>query len=90
MPNKHNCTMSDVEKETFIVIPLERLSEDVFNGLVEEYILRDGTDYGTTELSLEEKKSRLMKQLKKGDVKVVYSSLTEDCTLIPSRNLKDL
>ena len=37
-------------------IPSERLSPEALDGLVEEFVTRDGTDYGLKEQTTEEKK----------------------------------
>ena len=38
-----------------IEIPAERLSAEVLRAVIEEFILREGTDYGSYEVSLEDK-----------------------------------
>ena len=38
-----------------IEIPLDRLSSDLLNAIIEEFINREGTDYGVSEVSLETK-----------------------------------
>lgn len=35
------------------VIPVERLSHEALGGIIEEFISREGTDYGTIEASPE-------------------------------------
>ena len=81
--------MSD-QKESFIEIPLSRLSEEIFNALIEEFILREGTDYGHDEVTLEQKKSRVIKQIRSGEVKIVFSTLTENTSLMTRSQLKKL
>lgn len=72
------------EKETFLEIPKEKLTPEALDGLVEEFILREGTDYGHEEVTLAEKKERIMNQLQAGYLKIVFSSETQDCTFIKS------
>ena len=70
------------EEETFILIPKVSLSEEALNGLIEEFILREGTDYGHSEATLEDKKNRVLKQLNSKMVQIVYSSSTGNTTLL--------
>lgn len=76
--------MSDVESEVeeSIEIPMERLSPDILTALVDEFILREGTDYGHSELSLEEKRTRVIGQLKSGRALIAFSTLTQDTTIL--------
>ena len=40
-----------------MIIPWEELEESTLYNVLDSFILREGTDYGRQELSLEEKKS---------------------------------
>ena len=40
----------------FVQIPVDALSRQALDGLIEEFVTRDGTDYGTEERSLDDKK----------------------------------
>jgi len=75
------------ETESYIEIPPEKLSDIALNALMEEFILREGTDYGHSETILDDKKKKVRKQLEAGRVKIVFSSLTEDTTLMLSSEL---
>ena len=58
-------------------IPYSDLSEDALKGMVSEFVLREGTDYGIKEYSLEEKISAVLHQLKTGKAKIIYCEETE-------------
>lgn len=68
--------------ESSILIPPDRLSSQALHGLVEEFILREGTDYGLQEVSFSAKKQQIMRALERQDIYVVYSTLTENTTLL--------
>ena len=78
------------ETEEFIVVPAERVSADALSALMEEFILREGTDYGHSELSLDDKKKKVQKQLDSGRAKIVYSTLTENTSLMLASELAKL
>lgn len=72
-----------------MIIPSERISADVLDGIIESYVLREGTDYGESELSMDEKVSNLRVQIKRGDVVVVYDESTETVNLLPKEDILD-
>lgn len=65
-----------------MIIPPESLSEDALKGVLEEFISRDGTDYGELELSLEAKIARLKPQVVRGEVLIVFDETLECVTLM--------
>ena len=67
---------------TAVQIPIERLSPEALDGLIEEFVTRDGTDYGLREQTLEEKKSAILRQLERGEVVVVFDAESESCNIV--------
>lgn len=59
--------------EDWVVVPAAALSLHALNGLIEQYVLREGTEYGARDYSLEEKVRRVHKQLDAGKVLIVYN-----------------
>lgn len=55
-----------------MIIPPEKLDSQTLLNILEEYISREGTDYGENELSMPEKVELLMPQVKKGEVLIVF------------------
>ncbi|MDZ7781552.1 MAG: YheU family protein [Halioglobus sp.] len=70
----------------YVEVPPSRLGAGLLRALLEEYVTRDGTDYGNRELSLDEKVQRLQGQLDAGDVRLLYESESEQWDLVPSRD----
>ena len=66
-----------------IIIPHDRLSQTALQGLIEEFVTRDGTDTGYTDGSLEENVEMVIRQLKRGDVFIVYDEATETANIVP-------
>ena len=58
-----------------MIIPCPELEPATLNNVLDSFILREGTDYGEKELSLEEKRERLLAQLKADKVVIVWSEL---------------
>lgn len=65
---------------TPIKSPYEELSPEALHGVVEEFVTRDGTDYGEVEVPLETKIAQVMGQLKSGKAVIVFDPRTESCT----------
>lgn len=63
-------------------VPVESLSEDALNGVIDNFIQREGTDYGVSEIAYETKMQQVRRQIAKGDVKIVFDPNTESVTLM--------
>jgi len=68
--------------ESSIVIPPEQLSAEALQGVIEEFITREGTDYGVVEIELEEKVRQVRAQLKNGAALIVFEPVAETCMII--------
>ena len=62
----------------------DQLSADALRGLVEEYVSREGTDYGHTDWSLEEKVSQVYQQLERGEARIVFDLELESASIVPA------
>lgn len=56
-----------------MIIPWQELESTTLNNLIEHFILREGTDYGETEMPLSQKVEQIKAQLKLGEIIIVYS-----------------
>jgi len=71
-----------------VEVPYGELPADLLNAVIESFVLREGTDYGEKELSLEDKVARVIRQLKKGDAKILFDPESESVTIAVRRNSK--
>ena len=78
--------MSDGDQGGGVELAPDQLSAAALRGLVEEFVTRDGTDYGAVERTLDEKVARVMDQLRAGEVRVVFDSETESASIVVSRD----
>ncbi|MAD53486.1 MULTISPECIES: YheU family protein [unclassified Idiomarina] len=65
-----------------MIIPWQELDSETLNNIIEAVILREGTDYGERELSLETKVEQLQSRLKAGEAVLVYSELHETVDIV--------
>ena len=66
-------------------IPYSQLSDKALRAIIEEFVSREGSEYGPTEYSFEDKVDHVIKQLERGEVVVTFDAASETCNLIPSR-----
>ena len=72
----------------FVQIPVDALSRQALDGLIEEFVTRDGTDYGTEERSLDDKKDAVRRQLYCGEIVIVFDPETETSNIISKDDLR--
>jgi len=65
-----------------IEIPYQQLSPEALQGVIEEFINREGTDYGCVEYSLADKVAQLEGRLKAGKAGIIFDSELQSCTFI--------
>ncbi|MGR3807063.1 hypothetical protein SAMN05660772_00482 [Pasteurella testudinis DSM 23072] len=68
-----------------MLIPWQELNAQTLENILESFILREGTDYGVTELTLAQKKERLRRQLETGNVVLVWSELHQSIDIKDKR-----
>lgn len=65
-----------------VELPFDALSPEALRNLIEEFVTRDGTDYGDVERSFEEKIAQVMKQVRSGDARLVFDPDTETANIV--------
>lgn len=55
-----------------VFVPHEALAPGTLRAVIESFVLREGTDYGERELTLDEKLARVHRQLQRGEVRIVF------------------
>lgn len=66
-----------------MIIPWQQIPAETLQNLIEYYILREGTDYGDSEIPLAEKVEQIRQQLSDGTIVITYSELHETVSLQP-------
>lgn len=73
-----------------VIIPFEQLSPDALQGLIEDFVTRDGTDYGMDEVSLESRVEQVKRQLKNGSVVIGFDPAMESVSLLTRHDYDQL
>lgn len=71
-----------------LLIPYEQLTPDALHGVLEEYITREGTDYGQIERGLQSQLDKAKGMLASGKVIIVFDQSSERCQIIEARVLQ--
>ena len=72
-----------------MIIPWQDLDPDTLYSLIESFVLREGTDYGEHERSLEQKVADVKHQLQTGEAVLVWSELHETVNIMPRTQFRD-
>lgn len=71
-----------------MIIPWQELSTETLDNLIESFVLREGTDYGMQEKTLEQKVAGVKKQLVSGEAVLVWSELHESVNIMPAAQFR--
>jgi uncharacterized protein YheU (UPF0270 family) len=72
----------DEKKPESVVVPHTELAPDLLQAVIESFVLREGTDYGEKELSLEQKVARVVRQLERGEAQILFDPETESVDIV--------
>jgi uncharacterized protein len=64
-----------------IAIPPGELSAQALRGVIEAFVLREGTDYGEREYSLDQKVAQVRAQLARGEARILFDPQSNTVTL---------
>ena len=60
----------------------DALEPDTLRAVIESFVLREGTDYGVHETSLEDKVAQVLRQLRRGEAHITFDQATESVNLV--------
>ena len=73
------------ERSEPVVEPHTELAADLLRAIIESFVLREGTDYGEEEFTLDQKVERVIRQLERGEAQIVFDPDTESVNIAPGR-----
>ncbi len=79
----------NVSGGVIMMIPWQELSSETLDNLIESFVLREGTDYGEHERSLEQKVADVKRQLQCGEAVLVWSELHETVNIMPRGQFRE-
>ena len=71
--------------EEGIDVPYERLDPETLRNVIQEFVTRDGADWGEAGCTLEDKVGQVLQQLRNRKVKIVFDLNSETTNIIVGR-----
>ena len=65
-----------------VVVPHTELAADVLRAVIESFVLREGTDYGVQEFTLDQKVAKVIRQLERGEAQIVFDPDSESIAIV--------
>ena len=81
---------NEIDAEKYLRIPYQEISDDALKGLVEAFVLREGTDYGDREFNLNEKVNHVYQQLERGEVGIVFNVELQSADMLTRNEIERL
>ena len=72
------------EQQEPVAIPPEQLSPQALRGVIEAFVLREGTDYGEREFSLEQKMAHVAAQIEAGEAQIWFDPNSNSIDIVRS------
>ncbi len=67
-----------------VTVPWKRLSPEALQGLVEEFVSREGTEYGPRPVPMGVKVAQVLRQLERGSAVIVFDEASGTCNIVPA------
>ncbi len=76
---------TDDQHEEGVEVPYDRINPDTLRNMIQEFVTRDGADWGDTGCSLEDKVEQVLEQLRNKKVKVVLDLRSQTANIVACR-----
>jgi len=70
------------ERTLPIAVPHTDLSDAALQGVVESFVLREGTDYGERDVPHEAKVAQVIQQLERGEARIMFDPETQSVQIV--------
>ncbi len=70
-----------------MIVPWQAVQPETLDNLIEEYVTRDGTDYGEQETSLSRRVEQIRAKLQSGEAVLLFSESTGLCNIVAKDSL---
>jgi uncharacterized protein YheU (UPF0270 family) len=82
---KKNPGIRNIEPEQGVEVDPTLLKPETLQALITEFVLREGTDYGSQEATLDRKINDVKRQLERKELEIVFDLTTETCSIVPKK-----
>lgn len=88
MPFDPSTLYPDDEELTPVAVPHTELSAEALRGVIESFVLREGTEYGERDFTLEEKLTHVLHQLERGEAQIMFDPQSNSIDIVMTRKLR--
>lgn len=81
MPDWHDDT-DPRDRPPPVEVPHAELSPDALRGVIDAFVLREGTDYGERDVAHETKTAQVLRQLERGEAKILFDPVTASVDIV--------
>ena len=75
------------ERPPPVPVPHESLSADALRGVIESFVLREGTEYGAHDVGLDAKVAAVRRQLDRGEAQILFDPASESIDIVVRRGV---
>ena len=79
--------MMEVGPKTGRIIPHDALEKSTLRRVIEEFVTREGTEYGTADVALDDKVDDVLHQIEKGEAVITFDEESGSISITPARDL---
>ncbi len=72
----------DEDRKPAVEVPHDELSPEALRGVIESFVLREGTEYGERDVPLDTKVAQVLRQIERGEARIVFDPNTETIDVI--------
>jgi uncharacterized protein len=80
-------TYPEEEDLTPVAVPYTQLSSEALQGVIESFVLREGTEYGEREFTLAEKRLHVLHQLERGEAQIMFDPQSQSVDIVVTHKL---
>ena len=72
----------DTDQQPAVAVPHEQLSPEALRGVIESFVLREGTEYGERDVPLDTKIGQVLRQIERGEAQIMFDPNTETVDVV--------
>jgi uncharacterized protein YheU (UPF0270 family) len=75
------------QQQPAVVIPHTELSPEALRGVIESFVLREGTEYGERDVPLDTKIAQVLRQIEWGEAQILFDPNSETVDVVVKQRM---
>ena len=76
------------ERPPPVEVPHTELSAAALRGVIDSFVLREGTDYGERDVSHDAKAAQVLRQLERGEARILFDPATDSIDIVVTQPVR--